>query len=72
VVVCLEQSADGLLMVQLMTLHPKILSSLASFKSRLVLPLWYLLTQVVLEKKSLNTCSNSSFILKPVSASLAN
>ena len=29
-------------------------SSLALFKSRLVLPLWYRLTQVVLEKRPLN------------------
>jgi len=34
-----------------MPLHPKTLSSLASFKSILVLPFWYWLTQVVLEKK---------------------
>ena len=31
--------------------HPKTPSSLASFKSRLVLPFWYRLTQVVLEKR---------------------
>jgi len=35
-------------MVQLMPLHPKTPSSPASFKSRLVLPFWYLFTQVVL------------------------
>ena len=35
-------------------------SSLASFKSRLVLPFWYRLTQVVLEKRLLNGCSSSS------------
>ena len=29
----------------------------ASFKSRLVLPFWYQLTQVVLEKRPLNRCS---------------
>jgi len=46
----LEQGADGLHTVQLMPLHPKTSSSLASYKSRLVLPLWYRLTQVVLEK----------------------
>jgi len=38
VVVCLERGADCLHMVQLMPLHPKTPSSLASFKSRLVLP----------------------------------
>jgi len=32
-------------------------SSLASFKSRLVLPFWYWLTQVVLEKRPLNEFS---------------
>ena len=32
----------------------------ASFKSRLVLPFWYWLTQVVLEKRPLNGCSSSS------------
>ena len=36
-------------------------SSLASFKSRLVLPFWYRLTQVVLKKRLLNVCSGSSF-----------
>jgi len=44
-------------MAQLMPLPS--LSSLASFKSRLVLPFWYRLTQVVLEKEPLNGCSSS-------------
>jgi len=35
-------------------------SSLASFKSRVVLPFWFWLTQVVLEKRPLNRCSSSS------------
>ena len=35
-------------------------SSLASFKSRLVIPFWYRITRVVLEKRSLNGCSCSS------------
>ena len=39
--------------------HPQTLSSFASFKSRLVLPFWYRLTQVVLEKRPLNGCSSS-------------
>jgi len=47
-------------MVQLMPLRPKTPSSLASFKSRLVLPFWYQLTQVVLEKRPLNECECSS------------
>jgi len=38
-------------------LHPKKPSSLASSKSRLVLPFWYWLTQVVPEKRLLNGCS---------------
>jgi len=32
--------------------------SLAPVKSRLVLPFWYRLTQVVLEKRPLNGCSS--------------
>jgi len=41
-------------MVQLMPLHPKTPSSLASFKCRLVLPFWYRLIEAVLDKRSLN------------------
>jgi len=51
VVICLVQGADRLHVVQLMLLHPRTPSSL---KSRLVLPFWYRLTQVVLKKKSLD------------------
>jgi len=36
--------------------HPTTWSSLTSFKSRLVLPVWYQLTQVVLEQRPLNGC----------------
>ena len=54
VVICLERGADCLHMIQLMPLHHKTSSSLASFKSRLVLPFWYQRTQIVLEKRSLN------------------
>jgi len=50
VVVCLERSAD-LHMAQLMPL-----TSLASVKSRLVLPFWYWLTRVVPDKGPLNGC----------------
>ena len=57
--ICLERGADSLHMVQLMPLHPRTPSSLASFKSRLVLPFWYGLTQVVLVKRLLSGCSNS-------------
>ena len=49
-VVCLERGADCLHVVQLMPLPSQTPSSLASFKSRLVLLFWYRLTQVVLEK----------------------
>jgi len=34
--------------------------SLAPVKSRLVLPFWYRLTQVVLEKRPLNGCSSEN------------
>ena len=54
VVICLERGADCLHMLRLMPLHPQTLSSLASFKHRLVLPFWCRLTQVVLEKRPLN------------------
>jgi len=59
-VICLQQGADCLYKVQLIPLHPKTSSSLASFTSRLVLPFWYQLTQVVLEKRPLNRSSSSS------------
>ena len=60
VVICLEWGADCLHTVQLMPLLSKTPSSLASCKSRLVLPFWYQLTQVVLEKRPSDGCSNSS------------
>jgi len=47
-------------MVQLMPLYPETPSSIASFTSRLVLPFWYWLTQVVLEKRPLTGCGSSS------------
>ena len=56
-VICLERGAVCLHMVQLMPLPSQTSSFLASFKSRLVLPFWYRLTQVVLEKRPLNGCS---------------
>ena len=55
-VFCPKRGADCLHIVQLMSLHPQAPSSLASFKSRLVLLYWYQLTQVVLEKKLLHVC----------------
>jgi len=57
VLISLERGADCLHMVQLMSLYPKTPSFLASFKSRLALPFWYWLTEVVLEKGPLNECS---------------
>ena len=59
-VIYLQRDADRLRMVQLMRLHPKTTSSLASFKSRLVLPFLYRLTRVVLEKRPLSGCGSSS------------
>jgi len=65
-VISLERGADCLHMVQLMPLPSQTPSPLASFKSRLVLPFPYRLTQVVLEKRPLNgesiegLCSSSS------------
>ena len=44
--------------------HPKTPSSHALFKSRLVLPFWHRLNQVVLEKRPLNGCSSSSSVTK--------
>ena len=52
VVVCLEQGAH-LHMAQLM---PLLLTVSCLSKSRLVLPFWYRLTRVVLEKGPLNGC----------------
>jgi len=54
VVICLERGTD----VHVAQLMPLPLSlSLASVKSRLVLPFWYRLTWVVPEKGPLNVCS---------------
>ena len=63
-VISLERDADCLHMVQLMPLHSQTPSSFAfaSFKSILVLPFCYRLTQVVLEKRSLNGCSSLSVV----------
>jgi len=52
VVICLERSAD-LHVAQLM---PLPLTISASVKSRLVLPFWYRLTRVILDKGPLNGC----------------
>ena len=57
VVICLERGADCFISSR--PLHPKAPSSLVSLKSTLILPLWYRLTQVVLEKRPLNRCSSS-------------
>jgi len=60
VVICVQQGADCLRMVQLTPLHPKTPSPLASCKSRLVLPFWYRITKADLEKRLLNGCCSSS------------
>jgi len=52
-------------LVQLMPLRPRTPSSLASFTSRLVLPFWYQLTQVVMEKRPINGRSVVVFITPP-------
>ena len=67
-VICLERGVDCLHMVQLMPMPSQTPSSLLSFKSRLVLPFWYWLTQVVLENRSLNGCSHCSVIVVVVVA----
>ena len=61
-VISLERDADCLHMVQLMPLHSQTPSSFASFKSTLVLPFCYRLTQVVLDKRPLNGCSSLSVV----------
>jgi len=52
VVICLERGADRLHMVQLMPMHPKTSSTLASFKFRLVATFLVPANQVVLEKNT--------------------
>jgi len=42
--------------IELMPLHPKTPSSVASLKLRRVFPFWYWLSQFVLEKRPLNGC----------------
>ena len=62
-VICLERGAD-LHMAQLIPL-PSL--SLASVKSRSVLPFWYQLTQVVPGRRPLNGCVCSSSVVCPCS-----
>jgi len=57
VVVCLERGANCLHLVQLAFPEPH---HFLPYLSRLVLPFWYRLTQIVLEKRPLNGCSSSS------------
>jgi len=56
VVICLERGADCLHNGPADATASQTPSSLASFKSRLVLPFRYRTTQVVLEKRPLNGC----------------
>ena len=58
-VICLERGADYLHTVQLVAHIPEP-HYLLPHLNRLVLPFWYQLTQVVLEKRPLNGCSSSS------------
>ena len=62
VVICMEQGASDLHMVQLMPLTATQ-SSCALLKSRLVWPFRCRVSQVVLEKKSLNGCLSVCWIL---------
>jgi len=57
VVICLEQGANDLHMVQLRSVPP-IIS--CSSKIQIGLPFWCQPTKVVLEKRLLNGCSSSS------------
>ena len=57
VVICLERGVNDLHMVQLMPLPLRHL--LLREKSRMVLPFWYRLTQVNLQKRPFNGCSSS-------------
>jgi len=57
VVICLKRGADCLHMVQLMSLHPKTPSSLAWFKSRLVL-----LFRLEMFASGLRSCKFSYFV----------
>jgi len=66
VVICLERGADYLHVVQLMPLYPKTPPTLVSFKSKLVLPVRYRLTQFVLEKRPLNGRRRRSLLLTSV------
>jgi len=49
------------------TAIPKTPSYLASFKSRLVLPFWYWLTQVVLENRPLTRCNRVVVVEQQIS-----
>ena len=59
VVICLERGAD----LHTASCYHCHSPSLASVKSRLVLPFWYRPTQVVPDKGPLNVCSSSSIAL---------
>jgi len=65
VVICLEQSADCLIDCPADATASQTLTSLASFKCRLLIPTWYWLTQVILENRPLNGCSSGNYSLCP-------
>ena len=72
VVSCQERDADCLHGVHWCLCCPETPSPLASLKSRLVLPFWYRLTEVVLEKRPLNGCRSSSASMTVVIVVWAN
>jgi len=63
VVICLERGADFFAYGPADATPSQNPLSLASFKSRQVLPFWYQLTQFVLERMLLNGCISSSSVL---------
>ena len=53
-------------------MHPKTLSSLASSKSQLVLPFWYWLAQVVLEKRPVFDVVSSGLLVSAICKGRSN
>ena len=56
-------SVWGKVQIKLMPVYPKTHHLFPQFKSRLVLPFWNWLTQVVLKTRPLNGCSSSSIAI---------
>jgi len=55
-VICLERGADLHMAAIMAQLMPLLLTVSCSSKIQVGLPIWYRLTQVVLEKRPLNGC----------------